>query len=278
MVRIPKKETYKEYGIEYNKGKIYSPLLNMWINPLLINGNKKIGRGVWQYSITAGNAAVNEDVVARVIMNSAALQEMETKTLQAVCGGTCGCTCPGCYAQTGCYLFFSTRASLARKTLLARLDMEWTERALLAQIKADRIEYVRIHAAGDFFSNEYVQMWTRIAAANPGVIFWTYTKTGFSACKEFDALPNCNIVKSLINGRVNYGKAGYIVRLYKELKSQGKNVYICRCGIDAGQHCSGCHHCYSAEYVLFLEHSTSYRPELDPDFAEFVAIVNSQET
>lgn len=273
MARVTKASIYAQYGIEYKAGKIYSPLLKMWINPLLINGNKKIGKGVWQYSITAGNMVIDADVIGKAIGNA----DIDAETLSKASFGTCACKCKGCYAMTGCYLFFSTKVSLARKTILARLAPDWTEKALSAQIVADKIQYVRIHAAGDFFSNEYVEMWARIARNNPDVCFWTYTKTAWAACKDFDALENANIVKSLIDGRrVNFGKAGYIVKLYKELKAAGKNVYVCRCGIDPNQHCAGCHHCFSAEYVLFLEHSTNYNPEMDPDFEEFKALVDAQ--
>jgi hypothetical protein len=272
------KQIYASHGIEYdNNGHIFSKLLNEWIPEQLINGNHKIGKGVWQHSTTAGNKGVDADVVARVTMNSEALQAFTLEALRAVCGGTCCCNCPGCYAQVGCYTFFSTRVSLARRTLLIRLDMDFVERAIKAQIKARKIKYVRIHAAGDFFSEEHVQMWVRIARESPNTIFWTYTKTRFTSCAVFDALPNCNIVKSLVDGKVNYGKAGYIVALYKDLKARGKSVWICRCGFDGNQHCAGCHHCYSAEYVLFLEHSTDYRPSQDPDIVEYIKLMIQQD-
>ena len=278
-MRTTKKDIYTAYGIQYRTSdqKIFSPLLNQWIPRLLVNGNKKIGKGVWQWSVTAGNKAVSDNVVSKVVEKSADLQAMNADMLRAMCGGTCSINCPGCYAQTGCYMFFSTKLSLARKTLLSRLALEWTEKAISAQIDADKIEYCRIHVAGDFFSNAYVEMWTRIAAAHPGTCFWTYTKQTFDALQAFDKLQNANIVKSLVNGGLNYGKAGYIMALYEELKKAGKSVYICRCGIDKNQHCAGCHHCFESEYVLFLEHSTGYESEKDPDFEKFVALVNSQE-
>ena len=281
-MRTTKKDIYASYGIQYRTrdNKIFSPLLGQWIPRLLVNGNKKIGKGVWQWSVTAGNKAIAENVVERVIEKSADLQNMDANALRVTCGGTCSINCPGCYAQTGCYMFFSTKLSLARKTLLSRLALDWVEKAINAQIDADHIEYCRIHVAGDFFSNAYVEMWTRIAAAHPGTCFWTYTKQRFEALEKFDSLKNANIVKSTIGGdkiRFNFGKAGYIIALYEELKKAGKSVYICRCGIDANQHCSGCHHCFESEYVLFLEHSTGYQPEKDPDFEKFVALVNSQE-
>jgi hypothetical protein len=36
---------------------------------------------------------------------------------------------------------------------------------------------VRIHASGDFFNQEYFNMWIEIANENPTVEFWAYTKS-----------------------------------------------------------------------------------------------------
>lgn len=36
---------------------------------------------------------------------------------------------------------------------------------------------VRIHASGDFFSQEYFDMWVGIAKSNPHVHFWAFTKS-----------------------------------------------------------------------------------------------------
>lgn len=277
---MKKSEIYANYGIKFDRkaNKLFCDPLNMWISPLLINGNKKIGRGCWHFSITAGNAAVTCDVAAAAVPYAA----MNPDVLKALCGGTCNCNCPGCYAQTGCYTFFSTRVSLARKTFLVRFFLAWVERALLAQIAADKIKLCRIHAAGDFFSAAYVNMWSRIAAAYPDTVFWTYTKQMdqadmLPALAAFDAMPNCNIVKSVVDGYgFNFGHADYIIAVYHALKAAGKSVYICRCGIDKNQHCNDCHHCATAEYVLFLEHGTAYDPEMDPAYPAFIELVNSQ--
>lgn len=280
---MTKVQIYNKYGIEARKEKsavkIYCEPLEMWINPVLVNGNKKIGRGCWHFSITAGNADITEEIAVLAVPHGAIGAEL----LKQLCGGTCNCNCAGCYAQSGCYTFRSTRISLARKTFLARYALAWLENAINAQIAADHIKMVRIHAAGDFCSISYVKAWTRIAQNNPDVIFWTYTKrysdgaAMTEALNEFDALDNANIVKSVIDGHgLNYGHAGYLIAVYKTLKTAGKSVYICRCGIDKNQHCNNCHHCYTAEFVLFLEHGTSYDPERDPDYAAFVELVNSQ--
>ena len=267
FTRVSKAEIYASYGIEYRNGKILSPLYG-WINPLLINGNKKLGHGVYTWSMLPTNEMIS------YFENGIKKQEM----------GTCPCTCRDeetgektCYACGGCYLFNSTKLSLARKTILARVYMDFVKRAIIAQIKASHIHICRIHAAGDFFNAAYIEMWRDICRACPECLFWSYTKNP-AAESAFDNIENCNIVKSLIPGRgKNYGKAGYVMSLYYALKAAGKTVYICRCGIDKNQHCTNCRHCAESEFVLFLEHGTSYKPEDDPLFPAFVALVESQE-
>lgn len=259
MARVNKKAIYAEYGIEYSKGKIYAPIYG-WINPLLINGNAKLGKGVYTWSTLPTNEYITY------------FENGEMKVEK----GTCPCKCSGCYACGGCYLFNSTKLSLARKTVLARLYMDFVKRAIMAQIKADKITICRIHAAGDFFSVAYVEMWRDVCTACPDCLFWSYTKNEIAE-KAFDEIPNCNIVKSIIPGKgFNFGKCGYIMSLYYELKADGKSVYICRCGIDKQQHCTKCHHCAESEFVLFLEHGTKYDPLSDPLFPAFVALVESQ--
>lgn len=93
----------------------------------------------------------------------------------------------------------------------------------------------------------------------------------------FDNVPNANIVKSVINGiGYNYGHCGYIIDTYNRLRAMGANVYICRCGIDKNQHCENCKHCATAQFVLFIEHSTNYKAEQDPRFEELSALIESQ--
>lgn len=257
---MSKADIYKEFGIEYKRGYINSPVYG-WIRPLLINGNAKLGRGVWTWSTLPTNQEI-------AYFDADGVRRTEK--------GTCPCKCNGCYACGGCYTFNSTKASLARKTVLSRLFLDFVRRAIIAQIRADKITICRIHAAGDFFSIEYINAWRDIVNACPDTVFWSYTKNPLAEC-AFDSCPNCNIVKSIIPGiGFNYGHAGYLIRVYNALTAAGKSVYICRCGIDKNQHCTNCHHCAESEFVLFLEHGTAYDPESDPDFPTFVALVESQ--
>lgn len=260
MARQTKKEIYAEYGIVFDRkmNKIYTPIGET--RPLLVRGNHKLGLDVWHFSTLATNKAW------RVNVNGCA----------AEISGTCGCHCPGCYAEAGRYAMPSVQSALAVRTIIARSFTDFFRRAIIAQIHADKIRYCRIHAAGDFFSAEYIQAWREIVQACPGTVFWSYTK--FSPAEvAFDDMDNCNIVRSLLpGGGLNYGHAGYILDKYAELSAAGESVYICRCGVDPMQHCSNCKGCSAHKYVLFLEHGTEYDGPADPLFPRLRDVIDAQ--
>lgn len=244
-MRTTKKDIYAKYGINYDtkSQKIETPI-GMMREPLK-DGNSKTGKAVKTWS-----------------MNQT----------------TCPCHCKGCYGDNGCYRFASTIESLRRNTTLAREYLEFLERAIRAQLETlkDGTE-IRIHALGDFFSAEYLNMWRRIVRDFPQHVFWTYTKVQAFE-NAFNEYPNANIVKSIVKGfGFNFGHCDYVIDMYKALKAAGANVHICRCGIDENQHCAGCHMCSDSEYVLFVEHSTAYVAQEDPRYSELVALVESQD-
>ena len=259
MPKMTKKEIYKEFDIEFDNksGKILSPI--GWIPALLVDGNGKIGKGVYHFSTCPGTKEY-----------SATINGVLYTTF-----GTCGSDCIGCYGMTGNFARYGYD-SLVVRTVIAREYMDFCRRAIMAQIKADSVKTIRIHATGDFFSVEYLEMWKDIIANNPGTVFWTYTKE-YAAETAFDSFSNANIVRSnVLDIGYNFGHCDYIMSLYKALTGLNKSVYICRCGIDKNQHCTNCTACAKCENVLFLEHSTSYKAEKDPLYSEFVDLVNSQ--
>lgn len=258
-----KQSIYEQYGIKYDTkaNKIYHNVLG-WIRPLLINGNDKLGRGVYTYSMLPTNKMY--------IVSFGPFTDKHIK-------GTCPCHCAGCYATKGRYMFDNVIQANARKTWLARFDIDFMTRAIIAQINADRITICRIHASGDFDSTEYIDAWRRIVKECPETIFWTYTKN-IQAENAFDDLSNINVVRSIIPGiGFNFGHCDYIIKAYNALKAIGKKVYICRCGIDKKQHCTNCRGCSNNEIVLFIEHSTEYKAEKDPMFSSLKAIIESQD-
>ena len=261
MKKATKKEIFAIYGIEYDRktNKIYHPVLG-WINLLLINGNAKIGKGAYHFSTLPTNKLFH---VAFCGM------EIDIK-------GTCPCSCVGCYATKGNYRFQSTIKALAIRTWLVYNDLDFVKSAIIAQIKACNIKMCRIHASGDFCNIEYINTWKEIVKACEACIFWSYTKNAIAE-NAFDNFDNINIVKSCIQGiGFNFGTCAYIIKVYNVLKEMNKKVYICRCGVDKNQHCTNCGGCSKNEYVLFIEHSTSYIAENDPLFNELKEIIEGQ--
>lgn len=310
--RKMKKAIYASFGIKYKAGKIFSPINGgMWITPPLVNGNDKIGKGAWHFSTLPGNVSwhinialtTKTKICEKMIVDPVTGEKRKSKNYgkpvkyTAVddvnpvfvdIDGTCACTCRNekgdiaCYAFTGNYNYDTTKAYLAIRTILARDYPEFLKNAIMAQIEAEKIELCRIHAAGDFFSKEYADMWREIAITCQDTIFWTYTKVKqFETL--FDGIENANIVKSVIPGfGFNFGHCDYIMRLYKYLKGKGHKVHICFCGIEkfAGiepKHCTNCKSCSECDYVLFIEHSTEYKAEKDPLFPELVKLILAQE-
>lgn len=144
MKKESKKSIYARYGIEYRGGKILAPLGYDWIAEPLKRGNSKTGAAVRTWSMSTN---------------------------------TCLCHCKGCYAEAGCYRFANVRAALDRHADIARRAGEWLARCLRAQLETFPAgTEIRIHAAGDFFSGEYVEMWRELVRDFPALKFWTYTK------------------------------------------------------------------------------------------------------
>lgn len=258
MTRATKKEIYAQHGIKFENDHIESPI---GIIPLLlVDGNGKIGKGIYHFSTVPGTLEI--------------AVEINGKAYNTI--GTCNGNCKGCYAMSGNYTRYGYD-NVAMRTIIAREYLDFMKRAIIAQIKASNIKFVRIHASGDFFSDEYISAWKDIVKECKDTSFWTYTKNS-NAVNAFDEFSNANIVKSIIpHHGFNYGHIDYILSVYEYLKSQGKSVYICRCGIDKNQHCTDCKGCSKNEYVLFIEHSTEYKAEKDPLYETIKAIIEAQE-
>ena len=257
-VRTMKKallENFKKYGIAVNGDNIYCPSVGVWCAVFLKEGNSKTGKKVYTFSILPTN------------------QLFQTK--YGIIPGTCPCHCSGCYATKGNYNFENVRNALAVNTLSAYKDLSFLDKAIRAQLDTLPGVDIRIHAAGDFFSKEYAEMWRGIVADYPNNKFWTYTKSEHADI--FHDLENGNIVKSILPcGGFNFGHLDYILDKYAELTAMGEEPYICKCGFDPSQHCENCRGCIEHKYVLFAEHSTGYKAEKDPLFQAARDLVEKQ--
>jgi hypothetical protein len=94
-------------------------------------------------------------------------------------------TCPNagicaglCYARNGTYLFPEVRQAHERNLRLVLDHLPEWERRLTGELRHPRYraKHVRIHDAGDFFSDEYLLAWLRVIMATPWATFYAYTK------------------------------------------------------------------------------------------------------
>jgi hypothetical protein len=60
---------------------------------------------------------------------------------------------------------------------------------------------IRIHAAGDFYNQEYFDMWLEIANENPEVEIWAYTKSLSYWVKRINEIPKNLILTASYGGR-----------------------------------------------------------------------------
>lgn len=84
-----------------------------------------------------------------------------------------------CYARNGTYLFPVVKAKHLSNLEFTINDLvNWGLDMIkeINKIGLHKIKFLRIHDAGDFYSDEYLQAWIDIAMQTPSVIFYAYTK------------------------------------------------------------------------------------------------------
>ena len=83
-----------------------------------------------------------------------------------------------CYAATAENLFLSIRRSRWHNFEMLRACKSVTEMADLIDKSLPRkeVKLCRIHASGDFYSQDYFDAWVEVAKRNPHILFYGYTK------------------------------------------------------------------------------------------------------
>lgn len=94
-------------------------------------------------------------------------------------------TCPAagvcalaCYARSGTYNFPNVAARHQLNLAYVLDDLPGWQRQMAAELAHPRHAggWIRIHDAGDFFSDHYLAAWLRLMAFRPAVSFYCYTK------------------------------------------------------------------------------------------------------
>jgi hypothetical protein len=148
-------------------------------------------------------------------------------------------TCPAalacravCYAKQGTYRFANVvkarhhNLALSQRADFADLIIADLSTMVVKSRKCRKpYNVVRLHDAGDFYSQSYLDAWAKVAAAYPAVIFYAYTK---SLHLDLSVIPaNLRITQSL-GGRydnlVNLGKPHS--RIFSNDKAREDAFYV----------------------------------------------------
>lgn len=130
-------------------------------------GNKKLGLLVHQWSIPSG--------------------------LRHICVGASEICLMLCYAMRQHYCRDSVKDAL-QANYKASLRKDFVA-VMCGWIRSLFARVVRVHASGEFYSEEYVRKWISIVKQNPRIVFYAYTRSWsdpdvYEALKDLAKLPN----------------------------------------------------------------------------------------
>ena len=130
-----------------------------------------------------------------------------------------------CYAQKGAYSWSNVKPAFEKRYEITKTD-NFID-LMNNEIKRKKVNFLRIHDSGDFYSKAYIQKWFTIANNNPNVKFYAYTKSFilfqgltipdnldiiFSEGGKHDKFINCKIDRHarIFNNESDLKKNGYV--------------------------------------------------------------------
>jgi len=99
-----------------------------------------------------------------------------------------------CYAQKGAYAWPKVKQAYNNRYLLTKQDNFIN--LMNEAIQKKKVDILRLHDSGDFYSIDYLNKWVEIANANKEVIFYAYTKSIPFFKKNLDIPTNLKIIFS----------------------------------------------------------------------------------
>jgi len=80
-----------------------------------------------------------------------------------------------CYAQKGAYVWSNVAPAFQYRYLATKCDT-FVEK-MVAELTKKRVDILRVHDSGDYYSMKYIKKWIAIAEAMPHIRFYSYTKS-----------------------------------------------------------------------------------------------------
>jgi len=158
-----------------------------------------------------------------------------------------------CYAMKAQRMYPNTEVSRSTNLYLYQHHRTELFDLIVAQISKTKKTTVRIHESGDFVSQEYVNFWLDIVAMFPNVKFYAYTKVDkFFDFSKIESLENFNLIRSFVEGKLNYGSVDYCNDLNDKY-----DTFICpasaskKSTIKCGRECV---YCITKDNVCFPVH------------------------
>ena len=163
----------------------------------------------------------------------------------------CSSCADTCYAVKSYKQYPNVRTAWDRNLDMIKNDIESFKVNITLQLLKTRKSVVRIHASGDFISQDYVNAWYEIAKEFKDINFYTYTKSldrfDFT---ELNSLSNVNIIDSFIDGKLNYGDDNHVQDLI-----DNHGAFLCPATVDKTVKCGeGCNYCVTENRVCFKQH------------------------
>jgi hypothetical protein len=111
-----------------------------------------------------------------------------------------------CYAQKGAYIWGNVSPAFEQRYEATKKD-DFIE-VMGADIRKKKVDFLRIHDSGDYYSPAYLKKWLQIAENNPQTKFYSYTKSvplfeGITLPDNFDVIFSQG---STVDGMINPDK------------------------------------------------------------------------
>lgn len=210
------------YNIQTNKN-ICIPELDLYVNEPLCYGNSKLYKDIAIFDLLAVSSCANHHLCANT-----------------------------CYAKRAQIQYPAVWNKRLIHTYLALYNTPLLYNLIKTQLNKNKKNYIRIHSSGDFITNNYTEMWIKLANTFTTTKFYFYTKIKNNYyVDELASLPNVNRVDSILpDGSINYGSKEYV-----KIKSKILNIPICPTNSDKYVVCGKtCFYCMNNKYVLFERH------------------------
>lgn len=159
----------------------------------ILKGNAKLGKNIHTFSIPAGHSCpFSSDCLSKADKATGSLTDGKNTEFR-------------CFSAVAEARFPSVRDSRWKNYDLLKKAKTTAQMATLIQNSLHRnVKNIRIHVSGDFFNQNYFDAWLQVAIANPGIVFYGYTKSLKYWVERLDYIPSNFRLTASYGGREDH--------------------------------------------------------------------------